>query len=39
MTMECEFERAHRRLLALRVRFDYAVVRQLAAPLKACATG
>lgn len=32
MTMECEVERALRRLLESRVRFDYAVVRQLAAP-------
>ena len=31
-TMECEVERALRRLLESRVRFDYAVVRQLSAP-------
>ena len=31
-TMECEVERALRRLLESRVRFDYAVVKQLAAP-------
>ena len=31
-TMECEVEMALRRLLESRVRFDYAVVRQLAAP-------
>ena len=31
-TMECEVERALRRLLESRVRFDYATVRQLAAP-------
>ena len=31
-TMECEVDRALRRLLESRVRFDYAVVRQLAAP-------
>ena len=31
-TMECDVERALRRLLESRVRFDYAVVRQLAAP-------
>ena len=31
-TMECEVERALKRLLESRVRFDYAVVRQLAAP-------
>ena len=31
-TMECEVERALRRLLESSVRFDYAVVRQLAAP-------
>ena len=30
--MECEVERALRRLLESRVRFDYAVVRQLSAP-------
>ncbi|MCY4580612.1 MAG: hypothetical protein OXD31_16410 [Chloroflexi bacterium] len=30
--MECEVERALRRLLQSQVRFDYAVVRQLAAP-------
>ena len=31
-TMECEVERALKRLLESRVRFDYAVVRQLSAP-------
>ena len=31
-TMECEVEMALRRLLASRVRFDYAVVKQLSAP-------
>ena len=31
-TMECEVEMALRRLLESRVRFDYAVVRQLSAP-------
>ena len=31
-TMECEVERALRRLLASRVKFDYATVRQLSAP-------
>ena len=31
-TMECEVDRALRRLLESRVRFDYAVVRQLSAP-------
>ena len=31
-TMECEVEMALRRLLESRVRFDYAVVKQLAAP-------
>ena len=31
-TMECEVERALRRLLESSVRFDYAVVKQLAAP-------
>ena len=31
-TMECEVERALRRLLESRVRFDYPVVKQLAAP-------
>ncbi len=31
-TMECEVERALKTLLESRVRFDYAVVRQLAAP-------
>ena len=31
-TMECEVERALKRLLASRVRFDYATVRQLSAP-------
>ena len=31
-TMECEVERALRRLLASRVRFDYAVVKRLSAP-------
>ena len=31
-TMECEVDRALRRLLESRVRFDYAVVKQLAAP-------
>ena len=30
---ECEVERALRRLLESRVRFDYAVVKQLAAPV------
>ena len=32
-TMECEVERALRRLLESRVRFDYPVVKQLAAPV------
>ena len=31
-TMECDVERALRRLLECRVRFDYATVRQLSAP-------
>ena len=31
-TMECDVERALRRLLASRVRFDYAVVKRLSAP-------
>ena len=31
-TMECEVDRALRRLLASRVRFDYAMVKDLAAP-------
>ena len=31
-TMECEVERALKRLLQSQVRFDYAVVKQLAAP-------
>ena len=31
-TMECEVERALKRLLESSVRFDYAVVRQLSAP-------
>ena len=31
-TMECEVEKALKRLLESRVRFDYAVVRQLSAP-------
>ena len=30
--MECEVERALKRLLASSVRFDYPVVKQLAAP-------
>ena len=32
-TMECEVERALKRLLQSQVRFDYAVVKQLAAPV------
>ncbi len=32
-TMECEVERALKRLLESRARFDYAVVKQLAAPV------
>ncbi len=32
-TMECEVDRALRRLLESRVRFDYAVVKELAAPV------
>ena len=31
--MECEVERALKRLLQSKVRFDYAVVRQMAAPV------